>query len=119
MCSKTTDVSSDGQFGRAHDYGYTTPIALAASHREAPLIALIRRRLTDVMPPKLGEFRQGDLHHECHPTTGTCFRPELLQPGRPSPYAFHFDLDQDGKPDDLTIEFTFDTEIRDNSRPVG
>ena len=34
-------------------------------------------------------------------------------------YAFHFDLDQDGKPDDLTIGFTFDTEIRDNSQAGG
>ena len=30
-------------------------------------------------------------------------------------YTFHFDLDQDGRADDLDIEFRFATEIRNNT----
>jgi hypothetical protein len=95
----------------------TTPVAHAASHREAPLIALDPTAdLTDVYAFRSWEnsdkvvFIMNVIPQQT-PASGPNFfnlDDEVL-------YAFHFDLDQDGKPDDLTIEFTFDTEIRDNS----
>jgi hypothetical protein len=99
----------------------TIPSALAASHREAPLIALDPTAdLTDVYAfrswenPDKAVFIMNVIPQQA-PASGPNFfnlDDEVL-------YAFHFDLDQDGKPDDLSIFFTFNTEIRDNSDTGG
>jgi hypothetical protein len=99
----------------------TTPAALAASHREAPLIALDPTAdLTDVYAFRSWEnsdkavFIMNVIPQQT-PGSG----PNFFNLDDDVLYAFHFDLDQDGKPDDLSIFFSFDTEIRDNSDKGG
>jgi hypothetical protein len=99
----------------------TTPIALAASHREAPLIALDPTAdLTDVYAFRSWENSDKAIFiMNVIPQQAPASGPNFFNLDDQVLYAFHFDLDQDGKPDDLTIEFTFDTEIRDNSKAGG
>jgi Domain of unknown function (DUF4331) len=96
----------------------TTPVAHAASHREAPLIALDPTAdLTDVYAFRSWENSDKAVFiMNVIPQQTPASGPNFFNLDDEVLYAFHFDLDQDGKPDDLTIEFTFDTEIRDNSR---
>jgi uncharacterized protein DUF4331 len=99
----------------------TTPIALAASHREAPLIALDPTAdLTDVYAFRSWENSDKAVFiMNVIPQQAPASGPNFFNLDDEVLYAFHFDLDQDGKPDDLTIGFTFDTEIRDNSQAGG
>jgi hypothetical protein len=99
----------------------TTPVALAASHREAPLIALDPTAdLTDVYAFRSWENSDKAVFiMNVIPQQAPASGPNFFNLDDEVLYAFHFDLDQDGKPDDLTIEFTFDTEIRDNSKAGG
>lgn len=93
------------------------PVARAASHREAPLIALDPTAdLTDVYAFRSWEndtkavFIMNVIPQQV-PASG----PNFYNLDDQVLYAFHFDLNQDGNPDDLDIEFNFTTEIRDNS----
>jgi len=98
-----------------------TPLARAASHREAPLIALDPTAdLTDVYAFRSWENSDKAVFiMNVIPQQAPASGPNFFNLDDEVLYAFHFDLDQDGKPDDLTIEFTFDTEIRDNSKAGG
>jgi hypothetical protein len=99
----------------------TAPIARAASHREAPLIALDPTAdLTDVYAFRSWENSDKAVFiMNVIPQQAPASGPNFFNLDDEVLYAFHFDLDQDGKPDDLTIGFTFDTEIRDNSQAGG
>lgn len=95
--------------------GTTTPVAWAASHREAPLIALDPTAdLTDVYAfrswedPGKAVFIMNVIPSQV-PGSG----PNFFNLDDQVLYAFHVDLNQDGKSDDLNIEFRFTTEIRD------
>jgi len=97
------------------------PAAWAASHREAPLIALDPTAdLTDVYAFRSWEndgkavFIMNVIPGQ---TPGSA--PNYFNLDDQVRYAFHFDLDQDGRAGDLDIEFTFNTEIRDNSSSGG
>ncbi|HEY6364284.1 MAG TPA: DUF4331 domain-containing protein [Candidatus Binatia bacterium] len=99
----------------------TAPVAHTASHREAPLIALDPTAdLTDVYAFRSWENSDKAVFiMNVIPQQAPASGPNFFNLDDEVLYAFHFDLDQDGKSDDLTIEFTFDTEIRDNSRSGG
>jgi Domain of unknown function (DUF4331) len=99
----------------------TTPIALAASHREAPLIALDPTAdLTDVYAFRSWENSDKAVFiMNVIPQQTPASGPNFFNLDDEVLYAFNFDLNQDGKPDDLSIEFIFDTEIRDNSQAGG
>ena len=93
------------------------PAVQAASHREAPLIALDPSAdLTDVYAfrswenPGKAVFIMNVIPAQV-PASG----PNYFNLDDQVLYEFHFDLDQDGRADDLTIQFRFETEIRDNS----
>jgi hypothetical protein len=99
----------------------TAPGAWAASHREAPLIALDPTAdLTDVYAfrswedPTKAVFIMNVIPAQV-PASG----PNFFNLDDDVLYAFHFDLDQDGKADDLDIEFRFTTKVRDNSGSGG
>jgi uncharacterized protein DUF4331 len=91
-----------------------TPMTWAASHREAPLIALDPTAdITDVYAfrswenPDKAVFIMNVIPSQV-PASG----PNFFNFDDDVLYAFHFDLDSDGKADDLSFEFRFVTEIR-------
>src|SRR5262249_16283976 len=91
----------------------TAPGAWAASHREAPLIALDPAAdLTDVYAfrswedPSKAVFIMNVIPSQV-PASG----PNFFNLDDQVLYGFHFDLNQDGKSDDLNIEFRFTTQI--------
>jgi hypothetical protein len=92
----------------------SAPITWAASHREAPLIALDPTAdITDVYAfrswedPTKAVFIMNVIPSQV-PASG----PNFFNFDDDVLYAFHFDLNADGKSDDLTIKFRFTTEIR-------
>src|SRR5262245_5723386 len=92
----------------------------AASHREAPLIALDPTAdITDVYAfrswenPDRAVFIMNVIPQQA-PASG----PNFFNLDDQVLYAFHFDLDQDGQADDLTIEFVTTTEVRNNAAPA-
>lgn len=99
----------------------TTPVTLAASHREAPLVALDPTAdLTDVYAFRSWENADKAVFiMNVLPQQTSASGPNFFNLDDEVLYAFHFDLDQDGKPDDVSIFFTFNTEIRDNSDKGG
>src|SRR4030095_4797417 len=89
------------------------PLTGAASHREAPLIALDPTAdLTDVYAfrswedPTKAVFIMNVIPAQV-PASG----PNFFNLDDDVLYAFHFDLDQDGKANDLDIEFRFTTKV--------
>src|SRR5919108_518122 len=92
----------------------SAPIAWAASHREAPLIALDPTAdITDVYAfrswedPTKAVFIMNVIPSQV-PASG----PNFFNFDDDVLYAFHIDLNADGDADDLSIEFRFTTEIR-------
>jgi hypothetical protein len=92
----------------------SAPITWAASHREAPLIALDPTAdITDVYAfrswedPTKAVFIMNVIPSQV-PASG----PNFFNFDDDVLYAFHFDMNGDGKPDDITVEFRFLTEIR-------
>jgi hypothetical protein len=92
----------------------SAPITWAASHREAPLIALDPTAdITDVYAfrswedPTKAVFIMNVIPSQV-PASG----PNFFNFDDDVLYAFHFDMNADGKPDDVTVEFRFTTEIR-------
>jgi hypothetical protein len=86
----------------------------AASHREAPLIALDPTAdITDVYAfrswedPSKVVFIMNVIPSQV-PASG----PNFFNFDDDVLYAFHFDLNGDGKTDDVKVEFRFSTEIR-------
>ncbi len=101
----------------------STPMAWAASHREAPLIALDPAAdITDVYAfrswedPNKAVFIMNVIPSQV-PASG----PNFFNFDDDVLYAFHFDLNADGNADDVNIEFRFSTEIRPpfNDLPVA
>jgi hypothetical protein len=101
----------------------SAPITWAASHREAPLIALDPTAdITDVYAfrswedPNKAVFIMNVIPSQV-PASG----PNFFNFDDDVLYAFHFDLNADGKAEDVTIEFRFRTEIRSpfNDLPVA
>jgi hypothetical protein len=101
----------------------TVPLTWAASHREAPLIALDPAAdITDVYAfgswedPSKAVFIMNVIPSQV-PASG----PNFFNFDDDVLYAFHFDLNADGNADDLSIEFRFTTEIRPpfNDLPVA
>jgi len=93
------------------------PVAQAASHREAPLIALDPTAdLTDVYAFRSWEndtkavFIMNVIPQQV-PASG----PNYFNLDDDVRYSFHFDLNQDGIAEDLRIDFRFKTAIRNNS----
>jgi hypothetical protein len=91
-----------------------SPAAWAASHREAPLIALDPTAdLTDVyafrswQDPSKAVFIMNVIPAQV-PGSG----PNFFTLDDQVLYAFHLDLDQDGNAGDVSIEFRFSTEVR-------
>jgi hypothetical protein len=96
--------------------------ALAASHREAPLIALDPAAdITDFFAFRSYELGKADkvvlimdvMSEE--PSSGPNywnFDPSVT-------YSFHVDNDQDGKADDVELDFHFKTELRGTSDSLG
>jgi hypothetical protein len=96
------------------------PAAQAASHREAPLIALDPTAdLTDVYAfrswedPSKAVFIMNVIPQQV-PASG----PNFFNLDDEVRYSFNFDLNQNGVAEDLRIDFRFKTEIR-NSAPAG
>jgi len=92
----------------------SAPMTWAASHREAPLIALDPTAdITDVYAfrswedPNKAVFIMNVIPSQV-PASG----PNFFNFDDDVLYAFHFDVNGDGKSDDLTVEFRFLTEIR-------
>jgi hypothetical protein len=92
----------------------SVPLTWAASHREAPLIALDPAAdITDVYAfrswedPSKVVFIMNVIPSQV-PASG----PNFFNFDDNVLYAFHFDLNADGNADDLSIEFRFITEIR-------
>jgi hypothetical protein len=92
----------------------SAPFTWAASHREAPLIALDPTAdITDVYAfrswedPTKAVFIMNVIPSQV-PASG----PNFFNFDDDVLYAFHFDMNADGKPDDVTVEFRFTTEIR-------
>jgi len=90
------------------------PASWAASHREAPLLALDPAAdITDVYAfrswedPTKAVFIMNVIPSQV-PASG----PNFFNFDDNVLYAFHLDLNQDGDPEDVTIEFRFTTEIR-------
>jgi hypothetical protein len=98
-----------------------SPIAWAASHREAPLIALDPTAdLTDVYAFRSWENEKKAVFiMNVIPQQSPASGPNFFNLDDQVRYSFHFDLDQDGKAGDLRIDFRFKTEIRDNSSAGG
>ena len=90
------------------------PGARAASHREAPLIALDPAAdNTDVYAFRSWEDpTKAVLIMNVIPSQVPASGPNFFNFDDDVVYAFHLDLDGDGNADDLTIEFAFTTEIR-------
>jgi Domain of unknown function (DUF4331) len=101
--------------------GPATPLAWGASHREAPLIALDPPAdLTDVYAFRSWEAGKTDravFIMNVIPAQVPGGGPNFYNLDDQVLYAFHLDLQQNGKADDLTIEFRFKTEIRNNASP--
>ena len=99
----------------------TTPVAWAASHREAPLIALDPAAdLTDVYAFRSWEDSSKAVFiMNVIPSQVPGSGPNFFNLDDQVLYGFHLDLDQDGKSDDLNIEFRFTTEIRDQRKAGG
>jgi hypothetical protein len=96
------------------------PVAQAASHREAPLIALDPTAdLTDVYAFRSWEdaskavFVMNVIPQQV-PASG----PNFFNLDDEVRYSFNFDLNQNGIAEDLRVDFRFKTEIR-NSSPAG
>src|SRR5262245_36400106 len=92
----------------------STPIAWAASHREAPLIALDPTAdITDVYAfrswedPTKAVFIMNVIPSQV-PASG----PNFFNFDDDVLYAFHFDINGDGKSEDIIVEFRFLTELR-------
>jgi len=92
----------------------SAPMTWAASHREAPLIALDPTAdITDVYAfrswedPTKAMFIMNVIPSQV-PASG----PNFFNFDDDVLYAFHFDINGDGKPDDAKVEFRFSTEIR-------
>jgi hypothetical protein len=92
----------------------SVPMTWAASHREAPLVALDPTAdITDVYAfrswedPTKAVFIMNVIPSQV-PASG----PNFFNFDDDVLYAFHFDLDSDGKADDATVEFRFHTELR-------
>jgi Domain of unknown function (DUF4331) len=97
------------------------PVAQAASHREAPLIALDPTAdLTDVYAFRSWEddakavFIMNVIPQQV-PASG----PNFFNLDDEVRYSFNFDLNQNGIAEDLRIDFRFKTEIRNNSSAAG
>lgn len=100
--------------------GGLAPDVRAASHREAPLIALDPTAdITDVYAFRSWE-NQGKAVFIMNviPQQAPGSGPNFFNLDDDVLYSLHFDLDQDGVAEDLRIDFRFKTEIRDNS-PFG
>jgi Domain of unknown function (DUF4331) len=93
----------------------------AASHREAPLIALDPTAdITDVYAFRgweLGKTDRAVFIMNVIPQQAPASGPNFFNLDDQVRYAFHFDLDQDGQADDLDIEFVTTTAIRNNASP--
>ncbi|MGH7359637.1 MAG: DUF4331 family protein, partial [Candidatus Rokuibacteriota bacterium] len=89
----------------------------AASHREAPLIALDPTAdITDVYAFRSWENTDRAVFvMNVIPQQAPASGPNFFNLDDQVLYAFHLDLDQDGKADDLDIEFVTTTEIRNNA----
>jgi hypothetical protein len=91
----------------------------AASHREAPLIALDPTAdITDVYAFRGWESGKTDravFIMNVIPQQSPASGPNFFNLDDQVLYAFHFDLNQDGKADDLHIEFVTTTTIRNNA----
>lgn len=101
----------------------SAPLSWAASHREAPLIALDPTAdITDVYAfrswedPTKAVFIMNVIPSQV-PASG----PNFFNFDDDVLYALHFDLNSDGNADDINIEFRFNTEIRPpfNDLPVA
>jgi uncharacterized protein DUF4331 len=101
----------------------SVPMSWAASHREAPLIALDPTAdITDVYAfrswedPTKAVFILNVIPSQV-PASG----PNFFNFDDNVLYAFHFDLNADGRAEDVNIEFRFSTEIRPpfNGLPVA
>jgi hypothetical protein len=101
--------------------GTGAPMAGAASHREAPLIALDPTAdLTDVYAFRSWENADKAVFiMNVIPAQVPAGGPNFYNLDDDVLYAFNFDLNQDGIADDLRVEFKFETEIRDNSKAGG
>ena len=101
--------------------GTTAPMSWGASHREAPLIALDPTAdLTDVYAFRSWQnATKAVFIMNVIPAQVPASGPNFFNLDDQVLYAFHLDLNQDGKADDLTIEFRFTTEIRDNTPRGG
>ena len=99
----------------------TTPVAFAASHREAPLIAMDPTAdLTDVYAFRSWENADKAVFiMNVIPAQVPAGGPNFYNLDDEVLYALNFDLNQDGIADDLVIEFRFETEIRNNSNAGG
>ena len=97
------------------------PAAWSASHREAPLIALDPTAdLTDVYAFRSWENdAKAVFIMNVIPAQAPASGPNYFNLDDQVVYEFHFDLNQTGRADDLTIQFRFETEIRDNSGRGG
>jgi hypothetical protein len=95
----------------------------AASHREAPLIALDPTAdITDVYAFRgweSGKTETAVFIMNVIPQQTPASGPNFFNLDDQVLYAFHFDLDQDGMADDLRIEFVTTTEIRNNASPAA
>jgi hypothetical protein len=99
----------------------SAPVTEAASHREAPLIALDPTAdLTDVYAFRSWEddskavFIMNVIPQQV-PMSG----PNFFNLDDDVRYSFHFDLNRNGVAEDLRIDFRFKTEIRNNSGAGG
>ncbi|HEY3065474.1 MAG TPA: DUF4331 domain-containing protein [Methylomirabilota bacterium] len=93
------------------------PAAWGASHREAPLIALDPAAdLTDVYAFRSWEDdAKAVFIMNVIPAQAPASGPNFFNLDDQVLYEFHFDLSQSGRAEDLTIQFRFETEIRDTS----
>src|SRR5262245_21084765 len=101
--------------------GPGVPVAQAASHREAPLIAMDPTAdLTDVYAFRSWEdSNKAVFIMNVIPSQVPGSGPNFFNLDDQVLYGFHFDLNQDGKSDDLNIEFRFTSEIRDQRKAGG
>jgi Domain of unknown function (DUF4331) len=92
----------------------STPITWAASHREAPLIALDPTAdITDVYAFRSWEDpTKAVFIMDVIPSQVPASGPSFFNFDDDVLYAFHLDVDGDGEADDINFEFRFITEIR-------
>jgi hypothetical protein len=92
----------------------SAPITWAASHREAPLIALDPPAdITDVYAFRSWEDASKAVFiMNVIPSQVPASGPNFFNFDDDILYAFHFDLNGDGNADDIDLEFRFHTEIR-------